>query len=109
MSLGNLSVTNQFIQKLTKALKEANERVPYHVRYNFKHDTWEIWEIFHDVVPIVVNIASHDDAEDMCEERNNEWIVRQLVKEMKNLFKHVPGMSMADDINLHTAISYILK
>lgn len=64
------------IQKIAAALKQANEEIHAHVRYNFRHETWEVWV---DGTPVEVNFKSHDEAEDRCENLNYEYAARKVL------------------------------
>lgn len=65
------------IQKIALALKAANDEIYAHVRYNHRHDTWELWV---DGKPVEVNFKSHDEAEDRCETLNYEYAARKVVE-----------------------------
>lgn len=70
------------LQKLIDTLKDAKEKAPYHVRFHVKDNTWEVWEIGEQTRAIIIN-ASHEEAENICEEYINKFIVKKLVEVLK--------------------------
>lgn len=75
------------IKILAKAIKDASERTPYQVRYNHKNDTWEIWNYDQ---PYIVNVKSHDDIENSCEQMNFEYVAEKVMEVYKSSNQNSP-------------------
>lgn len=75
-------MTNPFLDKIAAAIKDAKEKAPYHVRFHAKDETWEVWDNTNDPTAIIVN-ASHEEAEDMCEDYINKFIARKVMEEIE--------------------------
>lgn len=64
------------INQMASALKDANEKPYAHVRFNIAFLNWEVWTNDH---PHYVN-CTHDEAEDLCEKLNYEYMAKEAAK-----------------------------
>ncbi len=76
-------MTDTNIKKIAAILKESQDSIYSHVRYNAAHKTWEVWI---KNKPAQVNFKLHSEAEDRSEQLNFEHQARKvwesMVKEM---------------------------
>lgn len=69
--------SKNLIQKVSLALKEANDKRHAQVRFNLRDQTWEIWI---DDKPAIVNMKDHEWAENKADELNYEYMARRAIK-----------------------------
>lgn len=65
------------IQRVSAALKAANDELYAIIKYNVRDGSWEIWI---DNKPAEVNFKDFDKAEDRCEELNYEYAARKAIE-----------------------------
>ena len=99
---------NPTIEKVAKALRQANEELYAILKFNVHDHTWEIWI---DKEPYLVNIKSHDDAESACEGLNYRYAARKAVEALRDLYKMLPGPmgNLHSHLNFNLALDKVLK